>query len=518
MKTNDQRKAPTPNSIWVRYATVGLVLATTAALASDVQAPAPADAHFFEPGEERVWETYMEFPTPSGRVAIATAGEPFNTKGHPFFMPHGPNGRACVTCHQPANAMSLSVDTIRARWERTQGKDPLFSAADGSNCPDLPQDERSSHSLLLDKGLIRIALPWPPRAADGSTIEPEFDIEVVSDPTGCNLSPNHGMNASDPRISVFRRPRMAANLRFLATPKYPWYNSKVMQPLDRDPHTGEHASMAIMADARAPSLNFQANDAAREHLHMPKPWSPKQSARLLEFEMSVHAAASWSHGAGNLSEPGGPKALGVNAMLNGKSHINGNDRDTGVFFFFDQWKPGGSHPGETTEQSEFRASVARGYDLFFLRPFWISETYGLNTLRLGNPYKNTCSFCHTVQLMGVDAVPGWMDLGTTNFPHAENSQDLPLFKVTCHADANPHPYLGRTIHTHDPGRGLISGRCDEVGAITMQQFRGIAARAPYFSNGSAATLMGVVDFYDRRYDIRFTEQEKRDLVNFLSVL
>ena len=48
--------------------------------------------------------------------------------------------------------------------------------------------------------------------------------------------------------------------------------------------------------------------------------------------------------------------------------------------------------------------------------------------------------------------------------------------------------------------------------------RGLAARAPYFSNGSASTLREVVDFYDRRYDIGYTEQEKQDLVNLMSVL
>ena len=63
------------------------------------------------------------------------------------------------------------------------------------------------------------------------------------------------------------------------------------------------------------------------------------------------------------------------------------------------------------------------------------------------------------------------------------------------------------IYTQDPGRALISGKCDDVGSIVMQQFRGLAARAPYFSNGSAATLRELVDFYDRRFNIGYTEQE-----------
>jgi cytochrome c peroxidase len=52
----------------------------------------------------------------------------------------------------------------------------------------------------------------------------------------------------------------------------------------------------------------------------------------------------------------------------------------------------------------------------------------------------------------------------------------------------------------------------------MQQFRGLAARAPYFSNGSAKSLRELVDFYDRRFDMKLSEREKQDLINFLGVL
>ncbi|HZS49477.1 MAG TPA: hypothetical protein VFA54_01345 [Bryobacterales bacterium] len=48
--------------------------------------------------------------------------------------------------------------------------------------------------------------------------------------------------------------------------------------------------------------------------------------------------------------------------------------------------------------------------------------------------------------------------------------------------------------------------------------RGLSARAPYFHSGSAATLLDVVNFYDRRFGIGFTEQEKADLVAFLGAL
>jgi len=117
-----------------------------------------------------------------------------------------------------------------------------------------------------------------------------------------------------------------------------------------------------------------------------------------------------------------------------------------------------------------------------------------------------------------------VDIGTTNYPTwtepplYSEARELPVFKITCDKDAPPHPYLGRVIYTSDPGRALISGRCVDVGSIVMQQFRGLAARAPYFSNGSMKSLRELVDFYDRRFDMKLTEQEKQDLVNFLGVL
>ncbi|HWB53150.1 MAG TPA: hypothetical protein VG722_03125 [Tepidisphaeraceae bacterium] len=46
----------------------------------------------------------------------------------------------------------------------------------------------------------------------------------------------------------------------------------------------------------------------------------------------------------------------------------------------------------------------------------------------------------------------------------------------------------------------------------------MAARAPFFHNGSAATLADVVNFYDRRFNIGFTKQQKQDLANFLNTL
>src|SRR5690606_19710383 len=134
------------------------------------------------------------------------------------------------------------------------------------------QDRESSHSLLLERGLFRISLPWPPKTPDGKPIKPEFTIEVVNDPTGCNTSPLYGINSAKPAISVYRRPRPVGNLKFVAATggilNARLLNVKTGYPLERDPETGDAVSMTIMADARNGTLKAQAIEAAFAHLQM----------------------------------------------------------------------------------------------------------------------------------------------------------------------------------------------------------------------------------------------------------
>ena len=474
--------------------------------------PAPITG-FIQPGESRVFAREMTFPNGNGKVAVAFDGEPFDTSAHPFFA-RMPNGRACVTCHQPINGMSLNLETIRQRWDATKGTDPLFDMSDGGNCPDQPRGEEKSHSLLLDRGLFRVALPWPPKRPDGTTVEPDFKLEVISDPTGCNLSNVYGLASPAPKVSVYRRPRMVGNLRYIEKARLS-YNGKTSTPLDIDPLTGKHSSMLIMSDARATSLLAQSMDASDKHMGLAA--LPRGSAeKIVEFVRRVYVGQASSNVAGPFDRPDVPPMLGIKHLVTGPWGVNGNDRNVGVFGFFDEWK---SDKPATTEAAKFRASVVRGYDSFFLKPFWIRDTYGINHFaQMPNPMKQTCAFCHNLQPVGVDNVPGWMDIGVHNFPHSGPDRDLPTFKITCDKAVRPHPFLGREIFTHDPGRALISGKCEDVGGLVMQQMRGMSSRAPYFNNGSAKTLREIIDFYDRRYDIKYTEQEKQDLVNFMSVL
>jgi len=486
-----------------------VALIATVICADPLRAESPD--RWWAAGDGRMFPAQAGYSDASGTVETLLSGGPMPTSGHPFFEALGSNGRACVTCHQPADGMSLAASSAQSRWELHGAVDPLFAAYDGSNCPTLPQQERASHSLLIEFGLFRIERPWPPRDSAGRPIKPDFEIAVVRDPYGCNSAPAYGPQAKHASISVYRRPRPVSNLKYLTAVGFA-FDPKQGLALPRDAATGRQISGNLMADARAPTLEAQARDAARTHLGLATPLDVGALAKIVEFELRLFTAQRFSEAGGFVDVDGahgGPRVLAQSEP----GQLGSIGR--AVWSEFDDWQASASP--DSQRQREFRESVRRGARVFRERTFLISDSAGINSpIGFGNPVRNSCVFCHNMSQMGNDVAPGQVDLGTTNEPFADPQPQLPLFRITCTGE--PHPHYGRTILTHDPGFALTTGRCADVGKITLQSMRGLAARAPYFSNGSAKDLRAVVDFYDRRYDIGYTEQEKQDLVNLMSVL
>ena len=50
------------------------------------------------------------------------------------------------------------------------------------------------------------------------------------------------------------------------------------------------------------------------------------------------------------------------------------------------------------------------------------------------------------------------------------------------------PLAGQSFQATDPGKALISGACADIGKTKGPILRGLAARAPYFHNGTAPHL------------------------------
>ena len=468
---------------------------------------------WWSPGEGRSFPARLDYANDLGTLRLLVAGSQLETKGHPFFEAIGPNGRACVTCHQPADSMSLSAATARQRWEATGGKDPLFAAIDGSNCPSLPQADRKSHSLLLERGLFRIERPWPARQWNGKPVTPDFTIEVVRDPNGCNSGPRHGPAAGN--VSVYRRPRPVANMKYLLAVGFP-FDPKQGLALPRDQESGAMLSGNILSDDRTGTLRRQMEDAAASHLEFTGKLTSDQRAQFADFVTRIYAAQQID-GQGNALDTLGAKG-GPAHLRDSEPGALGSIGDP-VWSEFAAWDRIAPEVAAklSPEQLALRQSIARGARVFRDKTFLITDSAGINSpVGFGNPVRNSCVFCHNMSQMGNDVAPGQVDLGTTTMPFADPFADLPLFRITCRK--TPHPFYGRVILTMDPGFALTTGRCADVGKITLQSMRGLAARAPYFSNGLARDLRGVIDYYDRRYSIGYSEQDKQDLVNLMGAL
>jgi len=55
----------------------------------------------------------------------------------------------------------------------------------------------------------------------------------------------------------------------------------------------------------------------------------------------------------------------------------------------------------------------------------------------------------------------------------------------------------------------LTGLCSDVNRIKGPILRGLAARAPYFHNGAAQNLTGLVNFYNQRFQMNLSDKEKQ---------
>jgi cytochrome c peroxidase len=156
-----------------------------------------------------------------------------------------------------------------------------------------------------------------------------------------------------------------------------------------------------------------------------------------------------------------------------------------------------------------RAAIARGAKLFGTKPIAITGVGGLNDA-LGVPtIHGTCTTWHDTPNIGNHSVALPIDIGLTDA--LRRTPDMPLYTLR-------NVQTGEIRKTTDPGRALLTGRWQDIGKFKGPVLRSLAARPPYFHNGLAADLSEVVDFYDTRFSIGFTDQEKADLVAFLEAL
>ena len=431
---------------------------------------------------------------PSGEIATQQAHGVTPTKTNPFFQSLGTNDRSCFTCHQPETGWTVSAASVQARFGASDGADPIFRLVDGATCPSDDVSTMSAkldaYQLLLAKGLIRIGLPIPAGA--------EFTVTVLQDPYGCNLNPDTGLtSASSGIISIYRRPLPATNLGFLS---------------------------AIMWDGREPSLTSQAIDATLGHAQGDAPPSVAQQKQIVAFESGLATAQNFDNAAHDLNgagASGGPAGLldQLSAFFIGTNDpfgLNPNNVPftSDIFTLYDAWASLSGGDSVTAA----RKQIARGEAIFNTTPITITGVAGINDTPQTASVSGFCGTCHDTPNVGNHSVKAPLDIGIADAgakaPPALDTTGLPVFSLLCIAG----PLAGTNFTVTDPGRALISGKCADIGKLKGPILRSLAARAPYFHNGSAATLMDVVNFYDQRFSLNFTPQQKADLVAFLNAL
>jgi hypothetical protein len=418
----------------------------------------------------------MDFANSSGTLrTMLTAGR-FDM-ANPFFQPLGTNGRACVNCHEPENAWSTTPAHIQQHFDVDGGaSDPLFRPVDGANCPDMDvsteEARRAAYSLLLTKGLIRLSRPVPTDA--------EFQVVDIDDPYSC----------STPAVlSVYRRPLPATNLRFLSQ---------------------------IMWDGREADLRSQAQTAHFTHAEGTRRLPDYVLDRIMRLQTATVTAQQKDDKAGGLRTDGangGPAGIasqgfhpGINDPVPGLNPT-GEPFDPNAFSLFTSWL--GIDP--STRRERARLSIARGEQLFNTLPVSIFAVGGVNDRPAGlGPFViGSCSTCHNTPNVGSRSSPEPQNIGVAD--GLRRRADVPLFTLV-------NKVTGEIMSTTDPGRALVTGRWEDIGRFKVPSLRGLAARAPYFHDGSAATLMDVIDFYDLRFKIHLTEQQRLDLEAFLKSL
>ncbi|MEO8016824.1 MAG: hypothetical protein ABI769_03345 [Pseudomonadota bacterium] len=450
----------------------------------------------------------------------------FNVNGridrrNAFFQSLGTNGRSCETCHQASEAFSITPASVRERFERTNGRDPLFAPVDGANCANAKRSDRKAHSLLLGHGLIRVAQTVPANA--------QFSISVVHDPYGCAL-------VSDPKTgqlvaSVYRRPLPTTNIAFLST--IMWDGRETLAPLG--------SGSTFLANLRS-NLIHQAISATTVHAEGAAPPTSAQLAQIVDLELGLFTAQVWDFDAGSLEAHGargGPRNLSDVVYYPGINDSLGAE-PTGLAFtpfsmsMFPAWTA--PAPGYLMHDraATARRDIAAGERLFNSAPLTISAVRGLNdNTALAKPaaIQGTCTTCHDTPNVGHHSLPLPLDIGVghTGLPSLENdgnisaalaeldAPNLPVFEIS----GCPSPFSAEqpvSFFTTDPGKALVSGQCGDVNRLKGPVLRGLAGRAPYFHNGAAKTLLQAVNFYNQRFDMKLNEVQKTQLVAFLNSL
>lgn len=510
---------------------------------------------------------FRPFADHTGKVQSLPSDASLDQHNAFFDTAVGTNGQACVTCHQPAQAFTIQVPATREAFEDSDGLDPLFRPNDTADRPDAVVStlyaRKDAYKLFLDLGVVRIGKTF--KSPSNFTVEPQDTAQFGPLPNS-----NDVQHPGNPTLSLFRRPLVNTNVNFdssvlwdgrdsiatLATSQVP----KAIQSLLLGPGTDPAKNQAIanfmtgvftdqVFDNRAGSLSAHGATGGVHHLLALSSDPARPCTYAADFPSSAPVLTPFSSTCKRVDD-NDPHTFGADmfdawATLQ-DHHQAENDRE------------GEGRDDHGRDSDDFRASIARGQEIFNTAVLTQPPDLDGKLLDVGsvaNGGANAdhpdripagapihCVTCHAthnlgnnpnpnfIGRIGTDSVDILADLVATRSQQdplvqgiLDNVKKLPLYCLRPSTDTTPFTGIGgATCGTHagdvkttDPGRAMVTGLIADVGKFKPPILRDLSARSPFFHAGTASDALHVIDFYDARFQINLTHQQKNDLAHFL---
>ena len=357
-----------------------------------------------------------------------------------YFTPQGTNGRHCGTCHVPDDGWSIQPATVAARFNASDGLDPIFVNNLDTDTPTSDMSTvaaRWNSTTMLRQGKFTRKVS-PPAVRD-------YTVIAASDPFGVGTTSS---------LWFFRRPLPTANFRSITVM---WDGANTVATGLRDGLIKQARSNVTGAQQGAPAPDAIIFD-------------------IVDFELALSHAQLIIQGVGRLDSDGatgGPAAANTQPLVDAR------------FDLYDAW---------ATSGNPRRQQIYRGQEIF-------------NNVNV--PSGRTCRGCHNAANNGQNVNGGTFDIGASR-PEFANP-DMAVYTFQRNSD-------GAIVQSTDPGRGIRTGNFADLNRFKTPNLRGLAARAPYFHGGIAATLDDVVQHYEAALGFVFTPSEQADLVAFLTAL
>jgi cytochrome c peroxidase len=482
-----------------------------------------------------------------------------------FKTSFGTNGQTCATCHRPADGMTVHVTTIQNAFESSGGTDPLFRFNDTANDPNSSKntgsvdERREAYSLTLELGVTRIGKTFPPN--------PEFVVATQTTEKFGTLPLGTSVSNPDPQqpglktLSLFRRPLVNTNMRFDSAVL--WDGRADIRNL-RGQVTGAAKTLLLNHNPTA----AEADDVARFQLAVFTDQVIDDRSSFPESFAGNLSAQGATGGVKNLVafafNPTGPCVYTAGP----REHTRTVTPDTPTYFptngtgsltpstcvdvvqggpnmtTFQAWA---SIPVDNTDVTNIsRRRIAHGEDLFNTKNMIVPSDIVIPGLT-GNVAH--CTTCHSTNnignnpeasffvRLGSDSVRILQELADAH-PEVPSLQDfvtrtakLPQYclrnilgpplpgpgvigGVDCGSFSGTDTIPG-DVTTSDPGHAMVTGKWVDIGKFKPPILRGLATRSPYFHGSAADSTVNIIEFYNARFNMGLSQDEKNDLVRFV---